>query len=164
MCGPFKNQAVYVGFLSAQNERIPDNGSRDGAGACCVGMFLSTRIHEPANNQAFNKWMSLITLQYPDGICFWLHPLCVLAINSSAPTIVVYAPITAQCTPRLNTNQACQHCTPNVFPLTISLTDVVVECSQERVQCLPDRHGQGRASCNSLCCARLQSKAVVPGS
>ncbi|KAL0024453.1 hypothetical protein WJX77_005529 [Trebouxia sp. C0004] len=67
MCGDFKNQAVYVGFLSAQTERILDSSSRDGAGVCCVGMFLSTQLHEQANTQAFSKWLDLMTLLHSDA-------------------------------------------------------------------------------------------------
>lgn len=79
MCDDYHGQTVYVGFMSVQNERIPDGGSRDGAGGCCICCCLSTRLTESANIRCLDKWRDPITLQYPDGItCL---AVCVLIWN-----------------------------------------------------------------------------------
>ncbi|DBA77828.1 TPA: hypothetical protein ACH3X1_009185 [Trebouxia sp. C0004] len=108
MCGDFKNQAVYVGFLSAQTERILDSSSRDGAGVCCVGMFLSTQLHEQANTQAFSKWLDLMTLLHSDGHDKWYMTLLSNAANN------IFKAFQTDCdkAERLATARVNQGCSP----------------------------------------------------
>ena len=68
-CDDCKGQPVYLGVLSAQNERIPDGGSRDGAGAggIAIGVFVATCQTVSANKQALSKWVELMESVYPHG-------------------------------------------------------------------------------------------------
>ena len=66
MCESYHDKPVYVGFLSAQNEQVSEGGSREGAGGCVLGVFLSTRLNEEANIQCLQKWMQLVE-SHPDG-------------------------------------------------------------------------------------------------
>ena len=69
ICDKYLDQEVYGGWISAQNERVPEvyssSGSRDGAGGVCGGLIVSTRQTTEAVYRGFGRWLDVMESKYP---------------------------------------------------------------------------------------------------
>ena len=72
MCESYHDKPVYVGFLSAQNEQVPEAG-REGAGGCVLRVFLCTKRPTPSACRSVGSWWSRCILIISPGPHWILH-------------------------------------------------------------------------------------------